>query len=106
MGMTAGHAAPSDWLRDHQQAISTPRNANRSPSERQGIGFPLERTTCHPLPSHGARMNEFDYQRTVIAYHGCDAATLNEILSRRGKLQSSENAPLSPVQGLLGRFAI
>jgi hypothetical protein len=37
-------------------------------------------------------MNEFDYQRTVIAYHGCDISTFEKVLTRRGKLLSSENA--------------
>src|SRR6185369_3002935 len=36
-------------------------------------------------------MNEFDYQRTILAYHGCDETVAREVLNRQGKLKSSEN---------------
>lgn len=36
-------------------------------------------------------MNEFDYQRTIIAYHGCDEQVVRAVLQKRGRLKSSEN---------------
>jgi hypothetical protein len=36
-------------------------------------------------------INDFDYQRTIIAYHGCDVSVVDEVLGKEGKLKSSEN---------------
>lgn len=36
-------------------------------------------------------MNEFDYQRMVIAYHGCDASVVEDVLTKQGTLKPSEN---------------
>jgi hypothetical protein len=35
-------------------------------------------------------MGQFDYQRTVIAYHGCDESIVNEVLLNGAKLKPSE----------------
>lgn len=32
-------------------------------------------------------MREFDYQRLVIAYHGCDAATRDAVIQKGGQLK-------------------
>jgi len=37
-------------------------------------------------------MREFDYQRAVIAYHGCDESIASGVLLRGEKLKISENA--------------
>jgi hypothetical protein len=36
-------------------------------------------------------MRQFDYQRTIIAYHGCDESVVNAVLLSGGKLRPSEN---------------
>lgn len=36
-------------------------------------------------------MNELDYQRLVIGYHGCDAQTVNDVLLNDQPLKLSEN---------------
>ncbi len=33
----------------------------------------------------------FDYQRLIIAYHGCDAAVRDKVIVHGGKLESSQN---------------
>jgi len=36
-------------------------------------------------------MGQFDYQRTVIAYHGCDKSTADDVLFHGKQLRPSEN---------------
>lgn len=41
-------------------------------------------------------MSEMDYQRMIIAYHGCGAATVKNVLRNGRKLDPNENKRAIP----------
>ncbi len=43
------------------------------------------------MPSYDLAMRHFDYQRTIIAYHGCDESVVRRVLLTGEHLAASEN---------------